>query len=94
MTGTKNKKEKGKRTAILTCPACSHLQRASIPASSCQAFYQCKGCSKRIQAKKNCCVFCDYSNQTCDERRKEYKQEKTAKKRSTAKRKRTSKKQP
>jgi len=49
----------------VTCPECRHVQRFEIPTTSCQAFYKCEGCGKTIQAKKTCCVFCDYGDRKC-----------------------------
>lgn len=49
----------------VTCPECGHKQPIEIPGISCQAFYKCAGCGKVIQAKKSCCVFCDYGDRKC-----------------------------
>ena len=49
----------------VTCPECGHKQAMEIPTEKCQAFYQCKKCSKVIVAKKSCCVFCDYGDRKC-----------------------------
>ena len=47
------------------CPKCKHKQPIQIPISVCQQFYKCNGCGKIIQAKKTCCVFCDYGDRKC-----------------------------
>jgi hypothetical protein len=52
-------------TGTLTCPDCGHRQPIQIPTTKCQAFYRCEGCKKMIQAKKSCCVFCDYGDRKC-----------------------------
>jgi len=49
----------------VTCPECSHEQPMEIPTNSCQAFYKCDKCEKRIAALKSCCVFCDYGDRKC-----------------------------
>jgi hypothetical protein len=53
------------KTANITCPECGHTQKIGIPESSCLAFYECGNCKKTVQAKKTCCVICDYSDEKC-----------------------------
>jgi transposase-like protein len=52
-------------TGTVTCPECKHKQKMKIPTTSCTPFYKCKGCSKTISAKKECCVFCEYGDKAC-----------------------------
>lgn len=49
----------------LTCPHCGGKQQAEIPEGKCVPFYTCNACGKLVQAKKVCCVFCDYGDRKC-----------------------------
>lgn len=51
--------------ATLTCPHCGAKQQAEIPEGKCVPFYVCNACGKTVQAKKACCVFCDYGDRKC-----------------------------
>jgi len=49
----------------VTCPDCQHKQEMEIPQGKCLPFYICEVCKKEIQAKKQCCVFCEYGDKAC-----------------------------
>ena len=37
-----------------------------MPQTSCQFFYDCKGCGKVLRPQpKDCCVFCSYGDNPC-----------------------------
>lgn len=50
----------------LTCPECGHRETEVTPTSSCQYFYDCKGCGALLKpAAGDCCVFCSYGTVAC-----------------------------
>lgn len=50
----------------ITCPACGHHQRETIPTDACQYFDDCKGCGAVLKLKAgDCCVFCSYGDVPC-----------------------------
>jgi len=49
----------------LTCPECKEQDEMEIPKTSCQESYVCSHCGTIIEAKKSCCVFCDYGDSKC-----------------------------
>ena len=52
--------------STITCPHCGHSELETMSASSCQFFYDCKGCGALLRAKKgDCCVFCTYGTTPC-----------------------------
>jgi len=59
----------GKRitlTARITCPVCGHAEAETMPADSCQWFYDCRGCGAVLRPKPgDCCVFCSYGDTKC-----------------------------
>jgi hypothetical protein len=53
-------------TSVITCPACGHRERETMPADACQWFYDCKGCGAVLRPKPgDCCVFCSYGTVAC-----------------------------
>jgi hypothetical protein len=55
-----------KSKAKITCPHCSFIKEEMMPIDSCQFFYQCSNCHKRIKPKdEDCCVFCSYADTKC-----------------------------
>jgi hypothetical protein len=52
--------------STITCPECGHKETTTMPADSCQWFYECKGCGVLLKPKKgDCCVFCSYGSVPC-----------------------------
>jgi len=49
----------------ITCPECGEKDDMEIPEKSCLQSYTCSHCKKIINAKENCCVFCDYGDTKC-----------------------------
>ena len=55
-----------KLTSILTCPECGFEKEEIMPTNSCQFFYECSNCHKRIRPKDgDCCVYCSYGDTKC-----------------------------
>ncbi|MGE0465286.1 MAG: GDCCVxC domain-containing (seleno)protein [Steroidobacteraceae bacterium] len=52
--------------SILTCPACGHAHRATMPIDACQYFYDCPACRAVLTPHRgDCCVFCSYGSVKC-----------------------------
>lgn len=52
--------------STLTCPACGHVKKESMPMAACQWFYECEGCHALLRPKAgDCCVFCSYGTNKC-----------------------------
>jgi len=55
-----------KITSKIKCPECGFEKEEIMPTDSCQFFYECSNCHKRIRPKgKDCCVFCSYGDTKC-----------------------------
>jgi hypothetical protein len=53
-------------TSILTCPACGHRSRESMPMDACQFFFECKSCAALFKPRPgHCCVFCSFGDTPC-----------------------------
>lgn len=56
-------------TSTLTCPACGYEASLRMPSDSCQFFWACPNCTKRIRpVAGDCCVFCSYGTVPCPSR--------------------------
>lgn len=52
--------------STLTCPACGHVKRETMPTDACQWFYQCEACKTMLKPKAgDCCVYCSYGSVPC-----------------------------
>jgi hypothetical protein len=52
--------------STITCPACGHCERETMPTYACQFFYDCKRCGAVLKPKTgDCCVFCSYGDVAC-----------------------------
>jgi len=52
--------------STLSCPACGHPVRETMPTDACLFFYDCPGCGARLKPKAgDCCVFCSYGDTPC-----------------------------
>ena len=52
--------------SIIKCPECGFEKEEVMPTDSCQFFYECTRCHKRLKPKKSdCCVFCSYGTVPC-----------------------------
>jgi hypothetical protein len=52
--------------STITCPACGHAQRETMPTDACQFYYECMGCRTLLRPKPgHCCVFCSYGSVAC-----------------------------
>lgn len=52
--------------SVLTCPACGHVGRETMPTDTCQFFHECTGCGQILRPKAgDCCVFCSYGSVPC-----------------------------
>ncbi len=49
----------------VTCPKCRGKQKMEIPTKACIPFYTCNSCGKLIEARNNCCIFCDFGDRKC-----------------------------
>ncbi|WP_417618649.1 GDCCVxC domain-containing (seleno)protein [Oceanisphaera sp.] len=57
---------KPKLTSEITCPACGHRERETMPEHACQYFYECKYCKTLLKPRPgDCCVFCSYGDAPC-----------------------------
>lgn len=52
--------------STLTCPACGHVKRETMPTDACQWYYECERCHEVLKPKAgDCCVFCSYGTVPC-----------------------------
>lgn len=52
--------------STLTCPVCGTVKCETMPADTCQYFYECIGCATLLRPKPgDCCVFCSYGSVPC-----------------------------
>ena len=52
--------------ATITCPACGHAERETMPTNACRFFYACAGCGVMLTPLPgDCCVFCSYADHRC-----------------------------
>ena len=49
----------------VTCPECGTKNEVEMKDNACQSMFVCSGCGKRIMAKHECCVICEYSDEQC-----------------------------
>lgn len=50
----------------ITCPACGFARQETMPAASCQYFWECPACQTIVRPKPgDCCVYCSYGSQPC-----------------------------
>ncbi|HUQ47885.1 MAG TPA: GDCCVxC domain-containing (seleno)protein [Gemmatimonadaceae bacterium] len=50
----------------LTCPACSHVERLTMPTDACVFFHECVACHTRLRPNAgDCCVFCSFGSVPC-----------------------------
>lgn len=55
----------------IKCPFCGYIKEESMPADSCQHFYECSNCRKILHPKNgDCCVFCSYGSSKCPPKQK------------------------
>lgn len=60
--------------STITCPACGHAEKETMPTDACLYFYECKGCGARLKPKEgDCCVFCSFGTVSCPPIQKERK---------------------
>ena len=58
--------------SVLTCPACRHVERLTMPADACVFFHTCGGCGALLRPiPGDCCVFCSYGSAPCPVRQAE-----------------------
>jgi hypothetical protein len=52
--------------ATITCPACGHRKRETMPLDACQYLYNCEACGELLRPERgHCCVFCSYADSVC-----------------------------
>jgi len=52
--------------STITCPACGHSKKETMPTDACQWFYECEQCHALLKPKPgDCCVFCSYGDVPC-----------------------------
>lgn len=52
--------------STITCPACGHQNKETMPTDACQYFYECRNCHAILKPKEgDCCVFCSYGTVAC-----------------------------
>jgi hypothetical protein len=52
--------------ATITCPACGHRKRETMPFDACLYLYACEACGEQLRPKPgDCCVFCSYADSVC-----------------------------
>ena len=52
--------------SVLTCPACGHARKETMPTDACQFFYECQHWHAVFRPKAgDCCVFCSYGSVKC-----------------------------
>jgi hypothetical protein len=52
--------------ATITCPACGHQKKETMPSDACQYFYSCEPCGELLRPRLgDCCVFCSYADSVC-----------------------------
>jgi hypothetical protein len=52
--------------STLTCPACGHQERETMPVDACQYLYECASCHALHKPKAgDCCVYCSYGSVPC-----------------------------
>lgn len=52
--------------SVITCPVCGFQKEETMPADSCQFFYECTNCKTVLKPRKgDCCVFCSYGSVKC-----------------------------
>ncbi len=60
------------RVSTLTCPACGHESRETMPEDHCLYFHECPGCGTLLRPKAgDCCVFCSYGTVPCVSKQRE-----------------------
>ena len=52
--------------STITCPACGHRSKETMPTDACQYIYACTNCGLQMKPKKgDCCVYCSYGDIPC-----------------------------
>ncbi len=52
--------------STITCPHCGHKKEETMPADSCQHFYECENCRVILKPMEgDCCVYCSYGSVPC-----------------------------
>lgn len=52
--------------STITCPTCGHAATETMPADSCQWFYECTSCHNVLKPLPgDCCVYCSYGTVPC-----------------------------
>ena len=52
--------------SVVTCPHCGFREEETMPAGSCQFFYECANCKTVLRSKPgDCCVYCSYGTVRC-----------------------------
>ncbi|CAB3783844.1 hypothetical protein LMG28614_01739 [Paraburkholderia ultramafica] len=52
--------------STITCPACGHRKRETMPIDACVWFYECERCKMVLRPKPgDCCVYCSYGTMAC-----------------------------
>ena len=50
----------------ITCPSCGHTEKEKLPTETCQVYYNCKKCDKKLTPEgDDCCVYCTYGTHKC-----------------------------
>lgn len=52
--------------SVITCPACGHSARETMPTDACRFFWDCPACGEVVRPKPgDCCVYCSYGSVPC-----------------------------
>lgn len=55
-----------RRQSTVTCPACGHAARETMPADACVWFHRCPDCGTVLTPRAgDCCVFCSFGDVPC-----------------------------
>jgi len=58
--------------SVVTCPFCGFQKAETMPADSCQFFYECTACGRILRPKSgDCCVYCSYGTVRCPGKQEE-----------------------
>jgi hypothetical protein len=52
--------------STITCAACGHRAKETMPVDSCRYLYTCRRCGLQMKPKQgDCCVYCSYGDTPC-----------------------------
>ena len=52
--------------SVLTCPKCGFAKLETMPADSCQYYYECSSCKALLRpVAGDCCVYCSFGSVKC-----------------------------